>query len=932
MSSYFVSPSGSDSNPGTLAAPFLTIAHGLGVLAAGDTLNIRAGTYDETIWESMVVTGTLANPIVIQAYLGEAVILQPSAECIALRFETSARSYITVRGLVLDQALATCTTEPIALIDANQSNLTIQDCEIKNGAANGVELAGSDHLLTGLLVHDCAGAGISADASDSTFQDIESHTNGGDGLFIQGTGNLIERVSAHDNTGGRGVSVEDDCRVTNSLAFLNTLAGIRVANASGAQIFNNTSAKNTGFGIELAASAAATEVKNNIAWNNTAGEIDDSGSSTVASNNLTTDPDFTDETGNDFHLESTSDAIDTGTDLSAEGVTDDYAGNPRPINDLYDIGAYEYFSESAPISHEGAGSAAGSSSASGVGAALGAEAVGAAAGSSTVSGIAAGLSSQGVGATAGAATVTGIAQVVIDQQSENPKTYLLRVRDARIGANGIIEFDLVREDLSIYDAHGLSPLLGAGNLGGSPPPPAPDPTTDDSDQSKPGSTTLALLDIPQLLGDHNGPGFYAAATGPNDGWVGAVLYEKVGSEYIERAQLDQRAAIGTANTKLASGPVTTFDVSGRTYVYDDTNTVDVTLRDGVSALASVSDADLLAGVNAAALGAAGRWEIILFGTATQLDTRKWQLSHLLRGMKGTEWAVGLHQTGDTFVLLDTSLRRISDAFSDLDVSRTFRPVSIGNQFDSGSNRPFTDAGVSLKPLSPVYVRGEEDGDQNRIIRWYRRSRLDGLAGRDTYDPAPPLGETTERYEVDILNAAGDTVLRTISATTEQASYTAAQQTTDFGSVPATLKVCIYQLSETRGRGYSGCATISSFDGVDVTPADEKPYLPTCTVPGKIRAALTILNIPVTHHVFFEIDFAGSRAVVGVAPTADQEFSIQKNGVEIGTITFSAGQTVGVFDAASSNIFSTADVLTVITPDPQDATMADLGFSLAGSRI
>lgn len=204
---YYVSPSGSDSNPGTLTEPFLTIEHGLGMLVAGDTLNIRAGTYNETIWESMVVTGTPASPIVIQSYVGEAVILQPTAECVALRFQTSARQYITIRGLVFDQSLATCTTEPVVLIDANQSFLTLEDCEIKNGAANGVEIAGGNHLLTGLLIHDCAGDGlISSDLSDSTLFGIESHTNGGHGLNVAGDDNTIDSCSAHGN-GGNGILI-----------------------------------------------------------------------------------------------------------------------------------------------------------------------------------------------------------------------------------------------------------------------------------------------------------------------------------------------------------------------------------------------------------------------------------------------------------------------------------------------------------------------------------------------------------------------------------------------------------------------------------------------------------------------------------------------------------------------------------------------------
>ena len=46
---YYVSPTGSDSNPGILSQPFATINHGVKVLKPGDTLYIRGGTYAETL-------------------------------------------------------------------------------------------------------------------------------------------------------------------------------------------------------------------------------------------------------------------------------------------------------------------------------------------------------------------------------------------------------------------------------------------------------------------------------------------------------------------------------------------------------------------------------------------------------------------------------------------------------------------------------------------------------------------------------------------------------------------------------------------------------------------------------------------------------------------------------------------------------------------
>jgi hypothetical protein len=588
--------------------------------------------------------------------------------------------------------------------------------------------------------------------------------------------------------------------------------------------------------------------------------------------------------------------------------------------------------ESAGNPFAGVGSAAGVATVTGRSADSG---VGASAGVATVSGVGSSLSDRGAGTAAGIATVVGASQGVVTRQTENPKTYLLRIRDARIGANGIVELDFVREDLSIYPGSTESQFLSSGSLGGSPAPPPPE--DNNSDNSSPGSTTLLLLDIPQLLGDQDGPGFYAAATGINDGWTGALLYEKKGSEFVQIAELAARAAIGRADTRLLSGSVTLFNGSGRTYVYDDTNTVDVTLHDNISALESVSEADQEAGVNAAAIGFHGRWEIISFGVATQLSARKWRLSHLLRGLKGTEWAVGTHQSGDSFVVLDQSLRRVSDAYGDLDVQRTFRASSIGSTIDSASNRKFTDNGVSLKPLAPVYLRGEEDADGNRALRWYRRSRLDGLAGRDAYDPEPPLGETTEHYEVDILDSTGATVVRTISSTIEAVRYSAAQQTADHGSVPSSLKIVVYQLSETRGRGYGAAATISLFDAmtpVTVTPGDSI-YDIYVYAPGRQPDGRRILVAPLLRAVVLPAGLPLSRGVCpdDSLPTAETIYSLQKNGVEFGTATFDAAAEVAVLDSADDVFIDpTVDVLEIVVPSPRDPTIADVGLALAGVRV
>ena len=69
----------------------------------------------------------------------------------------------------------------------------------------------------------------------------------------------------------------------------------------------------------------------------------------------------------------------------------------------------------------------------------------------------------------------------------------------------------------------------------------------------------------------------------------------------------------------------------------------------------------------------------------------------------------------------------------------------------------------------------------------------------------PLGESAERYEIDILDGAS--VVRTLTAATPQATYTAAEQTADFGALPSPLDVIAYQVSPELGRGRGRAATL-----------------------------------------------------------------------------------------------------------------------------
>jgi len=71
---YYVATTGSDTNAGTLAQPFATIQHAVGVLLPGDTCTIRGGTYREVV-DLSGVAGASGNPITLTAYPNEEVVL-----------------------------------------------------------------------------------------------------------------------------------------------------------------------------------------------------------------------------------------------------------------------------------------------------------------------------------------------------------------------------------------------------------------------------------------------------------------------------------------------------------------------------------------------------------------------------------------------------------------------------------------------------------------------------------------------------------------------------------------------------------------------------------------------------------------------------------------------------------------------------------------
>jgi hypothetical protein len=120
--------------------------------------------------------------------------------------------------------------------------------------------------------------------------------------------------------------------------------------------------------------------------------------------------------------------------------------------------------------------------------------------------------------------------------------------------------------------------------------------------------------------------------------------------------------------------------------------------------------------------------------------------------------------------------------------------------------------------------------------------------------------------------------------------------------------------------------------VNLRPKVAYPYDIAGTFGGKPVAGAALLRIPVPRKVIFPADMSESSAVCATSCTeSTQVFSIKKDGVEFATITFSNSSYEGVFACPTATTFEPGDVLTLIAPNPQDTTLADIGVCLVAAR-
>jgi hypothetical protein len=242
-------------------------------------------------------------------------------------------------------------------------------------------------------------------------------------------------------------------------------------------------------------------------------------------------------------------------------------------------------------------------------------------------------------------------------------------------------------------------------------------------------TTLIVLDLPDLgMGRHDVPTLQIAACQTAAGWQQVAIEVTSGGEVWTIASAPIEAVIGTALSTLG-----------------ESDSLDVELADPEHWLESRDQSALTNGANLAAVGS----ELIQFASAVPIGPKRFRLSGLVRGCRGTEWAMGSHSPGEVFVLtVAGALQEVVLPPLALGTSVSIKPRGLADDDAQPVERIVT--GEAMRPPSPIDVLAEITSDGGLSVSWTGRSRLGWMwpEGSDV-----PLGESAEKYRVTVEGSA-----------------------------------------------------------------------------------------------------------------------------------------------------------------------------------
>lgn len=343
----YVSTSGADSNAGTQAAPFRTIARAATAATPGVTIRVQPGTYDGGFRTN--ASGTAEAPIryVSQVKYG-AKIVPPASSASTFAWDNRG-SYVEIDGFEVNGSATQAGTKWMVGIFTGGSFGTVRNNHVHHiatsvgcaGFAGGIGsdsyYKGTANKLLGNVVHDVGPAsctlfvGLFIHTANSTIGNNLVYAIAGTGIrmghdaasevVVNNTVfNADVGILVNGDGGYIGVAPNDNTRVTNNLVYDVARYGIQESGSTGAanKYANNLVYK---FG------SYAYLLNNGL----------------QASAGVAAEPQFVNYVrtgGGDYHPASTSPAVGKG--LAADAIATDLDGKPRDATTGIDIGAYQH--------------------------------------------------------------------------------------------------------------------------------------------------------------------------------------------------------------------------------------------------------------------------------------------------------------------------------------------------------------------------------------------------------------------------------------------------------------------------------------------------------------------------------------------------------------------------------------------------------------